>query len=105
MVWAVPVLVVPTMSSVAVDVPVAPWEPALPAPVLVATVAVPAPGAPVAPVAYTGRVALELAVVPMATSVFDLSIVPVAPPPPPGPESETHVQAQIMCFCTQYILL
>ena len=74
MVWAVPALVVPTMSSVAVDVPVAPWEPALPAPVLVATVAVPAPGAPVAPVAYTGRAAPVLVVVPMAATAFAVAV-------------------------------
>ena len=75
-----PALVVPTMVSVAVDVPVAPGAPALPDPVIVTTVAVPAPA--LAPVASDGRAALASAVAPMAVASFSVAVAPVAPVQP-----------------------
>ena len=76
MVQAVPALVVLTMASVTVDVPVAPKAPALPDLVIATMVAVPAPAA--APVASAGRTAPALSVVPMEATAFAVAVAPAA---------------------------
>ena len=88
MVRAVPVLVVPTMVYVAVDVSLAPGVPELPSPLLATTVAMPVPAAQVSPVASSGIAAPASAVAPLAAAVFAVAVAPAAPAalrPSPAP--------------------
>ena len=72
---ALPVLVVPTMAAVAVDVSVDLGVPELHTPVIATMVAVPAPAAPAT---SNGRAVPESAVAPMAAAEFAVAVAPTA---------------------------